>query len=775
MRKRLCRFYLECVEAEDLRSLRLRFDQRGRQYACPWSREVPFFRGPAVESALQVIERSDAEFLRKGQAQIGPERLFYGYPVYVDSDAYLTPLFFVECTASRRNQETHAAQYSVRLTDAQEMRANHHLFGRRGLPIEELSAICDELEGDFGTFEERLRRAFELLGEDKPDWNGSQVERLPDEQSLEKNRWYGTPILFRSEYTIFTQQLRKELRDLVRYPTLLQKAPGTALSPLLGIVSTQTGAPPPSSRRIVPVLQLNSSQLQAVKSGLEEPLTVVTGPPGTGKSQVVVNLLASMALQGRPVLFASKNNRAVDVVRERLDLRQAEATIKDVTEAIESVRVQERACANAKMAEAETEASLPSEWGLEAEPCLPATFSLEVSQCRALASGRGVGVITFILTMIFPGLYRRACAERLVELTSSLPQAIAADVDSRLKHASEPPRWAELMGIVEDLERYQTWMNARRRAQEESGRLAARDSAAVLSLRMGEAQRRHSDIAGRYFRRVWAERVLAGSPALRVLTRRFFDLADRIRSTPGREAWHNIRREWEETARELFRDLPVWVVTNLSANRSLPLVAGLFDLVVIDEASQCDVASALPLLYRARRAVVIGDPHQLRHIGTLNRKDEEAAAERHDCTDLVSDWSYINRSVFDVAELALARGDQRAIFLSEHYRSHPEIIEFSNREFYERQLVLRSELPLLLAKAGELPVGVYWHNVEGQAPYSGHSAHNPSEVRAVLAVLRGWLEAGLASCSSSVGIVTPSDCRWNAPTRLYRPNDGGPT
>ena len=45
----------------------------------------------------------------------------------------------------------------------------------------------------------------------------------------------------------------------------------------------------------------------------------VPQPPGTGKSQVVVELLASCALAGRPVLFASKNNRAVDVVRERDD------------------------------------------------------------------------------------------------------------------------------------------------------------------------------------------------------------------------------------------------------------------------------------------------------------------------------------------------------------------------------------------------------------------------------------------------------------------------
>ena len=48
-----------------------------------------------------------------------------------------------------------------------------------------------------------------------------------------------------------------------------------------------------------------------------------------------------------------------------------------------------------------------------------------------------------------------------------------------------------------------------------------------------------------------------------------------------------------------------WAVTSLSARGRVPFEPGYFDLVVIDEASQCDIASALPLLYRAKRSVII--------------------------------------------------------------------------------------------------------------------------------------------------------------------------
>lgn len=798
--ERLCRFYLDCVEAEDLRSLRLKSDQRGRLYACPWAEEEPFFHGATVEVVLGAATGRDGEFLKRGEAQAGPEHLFYGYPVYLDDEAYLSPLFFVEVTAQpARGLGRGPAQYKLRLSDSRDVRVNHHVFARNGLRVEQLAAVCDELEGEFGSFDKRLGRAFELLGTPKPDWRG-RAELLPPGAVWEKERWYGTPILFRSAYTAFTYHLRRELGDFVRYRSLLENAPATALGPLLGVVPTKAPSRTPAPR-VVPVLDLNSSQLEAVRDALVEPLTVVTGPPGTGKSQVVVNLLASLALQGRPVLFASKNNRAVDVVRERLrlllgedhdwtlrlgsqehiadteaemlerigrltaetlpapasddELREVEAAVRGVAARLEAVRDQLQKCAMVKAAEAKAEAALPAEWVPEGEPSLPASFAPELQACRALASGRGLSLLDSILRALLSARYRRAWAARLAALCPTLPGPAAAEVSSRLAELGGLPSWSDLLRLVEGLEHYQAWVQARGRAGAEIERLADLEDASSLRARMAKVQGRQSKIAGRFFRRAWAERILGRAPAVRVLLRRYFDLAERVRSVKGRESWHAVRREWEETARALLPDLPVWVVTNLSARRSLPLVAGLFDLVVIDEASQCDVPSALPLLYRARRAVVIGDPYQLRHISTLRKTEEEAIAARHDCSDLVTDWSYVSRSLFDAAELAVVRDGRRAIFLSEHYRSHPDIIEFSNREFYGRRLVLRTDLGPLTARASGMPIGVFWHDVDGRVTGSAHSAHNPAEMEAVLVELRRWVAAGLASREASVGIVTP--------------------
>src|SRR6202035_1145308 len=78
-------------------------------------------------------------------------------------------------------------------------------------------------------------------------------------------------------------------------------------------------SPPADQRPLVEVLGLNREQRQAVRQGLSNPLTVITGPPGTGKSQVVASILVNASRQGKTVLFASKNNKAVDLVETRVN------------------------------------------------------------------------------------------------------------------------------------------------------------------------------------------------------------------------------------------------------------------------------------------------------------------------------------------------------------------------------------------------------------------------------------------------------------------------
>ena len=195
--------------------------------------------------------------------------------------------------------------------------------------------------------------------------------------------------------------------------------------------------------------------------------------------------------------------------------------------------------------------------------------------------------------------------------------------------------------------------------------------------------------------------------------------------------------------------LPVWSVTNLSARGTLPLVDGLFDLVVIDEASQCDAASALPLLVRGRRAMVIGDEHQLPHITTLGEQREGAIAARSGlASDDLATFGYRANSCFGVALSRLARP---AIMLDLHFRSHPAVVEFSNRQFYaERMTMCGTARP---------PAGmsaIEWVEVSGRCERGAgnRSWQNGFEAKAVATRVAEDL-ATYRRGNLSVGVVTP--------------------
>ena len=70
---------------------------------------------------------------------------------------------------------------------------------------------------------------------------------------------------------------------------------------------------------LLEVFPMNTEQEAAIRHALTQKLTIVTGPPGTGKSQVVANLLTNAAWNKKSVLFSSKNNKAVDVVEKRVN------------------------------------------------------------------------------------------------------------------------------------------------------------------------------------------------------------------------------------------------------------------------------------------------------------------------------------------------------------------------------------------------------------------------------------------------------------------------
>ncbi|MEC9485527.1 MAG: AAA domain-containing protein [Candidatus Izemoplasma sp.] len=131
---------------------------------------------------------------------------------------------------------------------------------------------------------------------------------------------------------------------------------------------------------------------------------------------------------------------------------------------------------------------------------------------------------------------------------------------------------------------------------------------------------------------------------------------------------------------EILNHIKIWLMTPETVSAILPLVYGMFDTVIFDEASQLYVEKGIPSIYRAKKVVIAGDTKQLRpsSLGMGRLDDLDEFYEEDSLTDLSLDA----KSLLD-----LARYKYQEIILNYHYRSrYEELIAFSNHAFYQANL-----------------------------------------------------------------------------------------
>ena len=148
---------------------------------------------------------------------------------------------------------------------------------------------------------------------------------------------------------------------------------------------------------------------------------------------------------------------------------------------------------------------------------------------------------------------------------------------------------------------------------------------------------------------------------------------------------------------------------------------------------------------RAKRAVIVGDPQQLRRVCFLGRAREHAAFVRAELTPEIQQRFSYRRSLFDVAANMADR--RHFFFLDEHFRSHPKIIDFSNERFYDSALSIMTSRP---HATDEAVISVT--KVEGTRDLE--TGVNSTEVNAVLEAIREITDHAPGE-PPSIGVVSP--------------------
>ncbi|MFJ8312843.1 MULTISPECIES: AAA domain-containing protein [unclassified Streptomyces] len=493
--------------------------------------------------------------------------------------------------------------------------------------------------------------------------------------------------------------------------------------------------------RIVAPLALNEGQAAVIRAAMTRKLTVATGPPGTGKSQLIVNAIATARAAGQTVLVASTNNTAVDGVWKSCEelapgllvrtgnrsyVEQEMSSLQRLAHAARPSRssavlggelrnaVQDQATVRRLLAEVAQRERELSELGRHRHAYA------ERHHCEVRSIVAALGETAELIRWLGRG--RRAARARVLRSwrrkralrgIGHIPVDIRGDED--------------FVALVDFVQQEVAW---RRRSAEAD----ATESDAHLLSGLRAVDEAAEAAATSLLAALVPERAVQARDAI-------FDRMEAERTRSPR-AWATLDR--------LLPHVSGWAVTTRSARRFRDR-AGLFDLVIIDEASQCSTPDVLPLLFRARRALVIGDPMQLTHITTLQPKQEAAA---HGAVGLRASWldehrlGYSRFSSFHAA----SRAAGGTMLLDEHYRCHPDIAEISNQHCYSGRLTVLTDPSKLLRLDGV--EALQWLDVTGRAVRGRNGSWiNHEEAQRVHIAVERLLKR--LPEEATVGVVTP--------------------
>lgn len=362
----------------------------------------------------------------------------------------------------------------------------------------------------------------------------------------------------------------------------------------------------------------NIEQLTTIYNSLNQDVLYVQGPPGTGKTATIVNVILSHFFHQKTILITSNNNEAIHSIEEKLS--KPPFSFK-----FPLLRLGNDACIKKTLQELKT-LVVPKRECLHSKSYFLDDFSAinqSISQ------------------------YERQ--KELEEELDAMQSFIKQISKSHLEYYQKEYLLLSLKASAEKLQ-----MESK---QIEVSNLSPFDNQELLDYL--------AYISYSYLKK------LATHTALQEI----LEIEDEELRV---KAFKSYLKQ-DENIRELQKIFPIILSTNISCNK-IGSATSHFDLLIMDEASQANVALSLFPLARARRCILVGDQNQLRPVVTIDPKENKRLKNIYDIREAYDYNHSILTTMLSVDSIS------KFILLKKHYRCAPQIIGFSNQKYYGNQL-----------------------------------------------------------------------------------------
>lgn len=385
----------------------------------------------------------------------------------------------------------------------------------------------------------------------------------------------------------------------------------------------------------------NIDQISAINIGLKSPVSYIQGPPGTGKTQTILNAILSAMFNGKTVLVTSNNNIPVDGVYD--DIQALKYPIESKEKML-----------------------------------FPAI---------RLGSFENCGLAIDRIKRMY---------EKAVKLTPD-----DSKIKTLKKKRSEDMK--DLMKLLSDYEKYTELLD-----KEEGLKKLLKDNNSPLSVVI-EAQlnavKKQIEDLGKIQIDKLKDYVNIDQKTLRMAIH--YETAERLQNlskakykelleiinlpVDNKEKYQDRTKKFraylnnDENLQKFLEIFPVILATNLSCT-FLGSAKVQFDIIMMDEAGQCNVANALIPIVRGKQLLLVGDPQQLRPVVVLDKVINDSLKEKY-C--IPEEYDYIKNSIYTLfTQIDITSNET---LLSYHYRCHDKIIGFSNKKYYHSKLKLKGK------------------------------------------------------------------------------------
>lgn len=387
--------------------------------------------------------------------------------------------------------------------------------------------------------------------------------------------------------------------------------------------------------------KVNLDQLLAINNAMKYSLTYVQGPPGTGKTNTIINTILTAFFNGKTVLFCSYNNHPIENVFEKLtSIKYVKGTVPFPVLRLGNYEVMREAAEYIKKLYA------------AARNITVYKSTLDKNKDSRTEKARQLSGLLKRYESVLDMSARKETINRMLEY-------------GRSNNAS-----AAMMPFELDLQNNQ--LNSVQRNIDEAGEITDEEAFKLLD--------NHTEGFYKYLYYTSAEYIQKlGKP-------RFEPLIKIINTEDENLQYKEFSSFLSVTANiKLLQEVfPVIITTCISAHK-LGEPEPSFDMVIMDEASQCNTAVSLVPVIRGKKLMLVGDPQQLNPVILLNEITNRKLMKRYNVTD---EYDYCKNSIYKTFLACDSVSDE--ILLRNHYRCHSSIIQFNNRKYYNSKLNIKS-------------------------------------------------------------------------------------